>query len=168
MMAWIHKHRNSMLLACLLATLVVSWFFTNKRLVEAAVTVSLPVEQVTSAPKGSLDSFRSRREEAFLADVATLETLCGQENLADSIREDAARQLQEMISTREAQLALEGALTESGISPCVAVISEGSVTIVTDKATLTDGESALVMTLAQTHAGVAPSGVRVITATLSP
>lgn len=164
MMQFIHKHRNALLLCCLVLTLAVSWLATSRRLEEAAATVALPVEQVTTAPSSSLEQFRAKREEATLSDMAALEKLCAQENLSQSTREDAAQQLQQLIATRQAQLALEGALTQSDISPCVAVISEGSVTVVTDKADLSDGESALVLTLAQAHTGVAPSGVRVVTA----
>lgn len=164
MMEFIRKHRNPLLLLCLLVTLVASWYFTNQRLTEAAATVSLPVEHVTTSPVSRLEEFRTRRDETTLADIATLQTLCDQENLAESTREDAAAQLQRLVSTQEAQLALEGALTQSGVYPCVAVITEGSVTVVTEKATLSDGESALVMTLAKAHAGVEPSGVRVMTA----
>lgn len=164
MISFIHKHRNTFLLCCLVLTLAVSWLATSRRLEEAAATVALPVEQVTTAPSSSLEQFRARREETVLSDMAVLEGLCAQEALSASTREDAAQQLQRLVATREAQLALEGALTQSGISPCVAVVGEGSVTVVTDKATLSDGESALVLTLAQAHTGVAPSGVRVVTA----
>lgn len=164
MMDFIRKHRNALLLGCLVLTLAASWFATNRRLEEAAATVALPVEQVTAAPGSSLEQFRAKREETTLSDIAALEKLCAQENLSQSTREDAAQQLQRMIAAREAQLALEGALTQSGISPCVAVVGEGSVTVVTNKADLSDGESALVLTLAQAHTGVAPSGVRVVTA----
>lgn len=164
MMEFIRKHVNALLLGCLLITLAASWFFTNQRLTQAAATVALPVEQVTMSPTSRLEEFRTRRDETTLADIATLQALCDQDNLADATREDAAAQLQQLVSTRETQLALEGALTQSGIYPCVAVVSQGSVTVVTDKATLSDGESALVMTMAQVHADVPPSGVRVITA----
>lgn len=164
MMEFIRKHRNPLLLLCLLVTLAASWFFTNQRLIEAAATVSLPVEQVTTAPTSRLEEFRTRRDETTLADIATLQALCDQADLASDTREDAAAQLQRLVDTREAQLALEGALTQSGVYPCVAVITEGSVTVVTEKASLSDGESALVMTLAKAHAGVEPSGVRVMTA----
>lgn len=164
MIPFIHKHRNALLLGCLVLTLAVSWLATSRRLEEAAATVALPVEQITAAPSSSLEQFRARREETVLSDMAALEALCAQGALSTSTREDAAQQLQRLVATREAQLALEGALTQSGISPCVAVVGEGSVTVVTDKATLSDGESALVLTLAQAHTGVAPSGVRVVTA----
>lgn len=163
-MEFIRKHINALLLACLLITLAASWFFTNQRLTEAAATVSLPVEQVSVPSASRMEEFRTRRDETTLADIATLQTLCDQENLDAATRQDAAAQLQRIVDTRQAQLALEGALTQSGVSPCVAVITEGSVTVVTDKPAISDGESALVMTLAQAHAGVAPSGVRVITA----
>lgn len=164
MMAFIRKHRNSLLLLCLLLTLAVSWLATSRRLAQSAATVSLPVEPVSAVPAGRLEQFRARREEAFLADAASLQALCDQDSLSATTREDAARQLQQLVSTRETQLALEGALAQSGLYPCVAVVSEGSVTLVTEKETLSDGESALLLTLAQAHAGVAPSGVRVMTA----
>jgi len=164
MMQFIRKHRNPLLLACMLITLAVSWYLTDRRLTEAAATVALPVEQVTAAPTSRLEEFRTRRDETALTDMAALQSICDQENLTDQTRRDAAAQLQRMVDTRQAQLALEGALTQSGVYPCVAVITEGSVTIITDKATLSDGESALVMTLAKAHAGVEPSGVRVMTA----
>ena len=161
---FILKHRNALLLLCLLTTLAASWFFTNQRLTEAAATVSLPVEQVSAPAASRLEAFRARQEETYLSDTAALQALCAQENLSSATREDAAAQLQRMVDTRQTQLALEGALAQSGVYPCVAVISQGSVTIVTEKDTLSDGESALVMTLAQAHAGVEPSGVRVMTA----
>ncbi len=164
MMEFIRKHRNALLFLCMLITLAASWFFTDRRLKEASVTVSLPVEQVSAPAASRLEEYRTRREENLLADLAALQALCDQENLAASTREDAARQLQQLVDTRQAQLALEGALVQSGLAPCVAVITQGSVTIVTEKTALSDGESALVMTLAQAHAGVEPAGVRVITA----
>lgn len=164
MTEFILKHRNALLLLCLLVTLAASWFFTNRRLTEAAATVSLPVEPVSAPVASHLDAFRARQEEAYRSDTAALQALCDQENLSSATREDAAAQLRRMVDTRQTQLALEGALAQSGVSPCVAVISPGSVTVVTEKASLSDGESALVMTLAQAHAGVEPSGVRVMTA----
>ncbi len=164
MTEFILKHRNALLLLCLLVTLAASWFFTNRRLTEAAATVSLPVEPVSAPVASHLDAFRARQEEAYRSDTAALQALCDQENLSSATREDAAAQLRRMVDTRQTQLALEGALAKSGVSPCVAVISPGSVTVVTEKTSLSDGESALVMTLAQAHAGVEPSGVRVMTA----
>lgn len=164
MTEFILKHRNALLLLCLLVTLAASWFFTNRRLTEAAATVSLPVEPVSAPVASHLDAFRARQEEAYRSDTAALQALCDQENLSSATREDAAAQLRRMVDTRQTQLALEGALAQSGVSPCVAVISPGSVTVVTEKASLSDGESALVMTLAQAHTGVEPSGVRVMTA----
>lgn len=158
------KYRNYFLFVALLATLAVSYFAHQERLLQASATVSLPVEQVTASPSGKLEEFRLRRDESLQTDMAALQALCGQDNLDAQTREDAAAKLQALIDTRQAQLALEGALTQSGVYPCLAVISPGSVTIVTEKATLSDGESALVMTLAQAHAGVEPSGVRVMTA----
>lgn len=160
---FIRRHRNLLLIIALLLTLSVSWFFNRERLRQASVTVSLPVEKVTQPAGALITDYRTRRDAAYADDAAALERLCGQENLSRETREDAAAQLQQMIARREAQSALETALEGSGIAPCMAVVSPGSVTIVTEKDTLSQGESALVLTLAQAHADVPPSGVRVLT-----
>lgn len=164
MTEFIRKHRNALLLAALLITLTVSYLATQRRLTADVPTVALPVEQVTPAPSGALETFRAARESALLSDMAALQSLCEQEAVDPAIRDDAARQLQTLVERHEQQLALEGALSASGVYPCVAVINEGSVTVVTERSDLSDGESALILTLAQAHAGVAPQGVRVTTA----
>ena len=162
-------HLNKLLLGLLMLTLVASYLIQQKQLEARSASVSLPVT-VTSSPSASsaLEDYRARREETVLADMAALQSLVDQTDLDDQIRQDAAIRLQQLVDTREKQLALEGALATSGFSPCVAVVSEGSVTVVTEKTTLSSGESALLLTMAQSHTGVSGSGVRVITAEKAP
>ena len=164
MLAFLKRYRNALLMALMMATLAVSYFVHQEQLQQASATVSLPVEQVKQDGTSRLEEFRQRRDETALTDMAALQALCDQENLSARTREDAAAQLQALVSRREQHTALEGALSQSGVYPCVAVVESGSVTIVTEKDGLTDGESALVITLARAHAGVEPSGVRVMAA----
>lgn len=161
---WIHRHRNLLLLALLLTTMAVSYLVNQRQLAQEASAVTIPVTEVIAPTAAPIEQFRQERDAAAVRDMAALEALCAQENLDAQTRADAAAQLKRLIDVRQKQTALEGALLESGIAPCAAVVAEGSVTIVTEKATLTDGETALLLTMAQTHAGVEPSGVRVITA----
>ncbi|MGN0745173.1 MAG: SpoIIIAH-like family protein [Aristaeellaceae bacterium] len=161
---WIHKHRNLLLLALLLTTMAVSYLVNQRQLAEDASAVTIPVTEVIAPTATPIEQYRQERDAAALQDMATLEKLCAQEGLDAQTRADAAALLQRLIDVRQKQTALEGALTGSGIAPCAAVVTEGSVTIVTEKETLTGGETALLLTMAQTHAGVEPSGVRVITA----
>ena len=161
---WIHKHRNLLLLALLLTTMAVSYLVNQRQLAQEASAVTIPVTEVSAPTAAPIEQFRQERDAAALKDMAALETLCAQDNLDAQTRADAAAQLKRLIDVRQKQTALEGALLESCIAPCAAVVAEGSVTIVTEKATLTDGETALLLTMAQTHAGVEPSGVRVMAA----
>ena len=161
---WIHSHRNLLLLALLLTTMAVSYLVNQRQLAQEASAVTIPVTEVAAPTAAPIEQYRQERDAAALKDMAALEALCAQDNLDAQTRADAAAQLQRLIDVRQKQTALEGALLESGIAPCAAVVAEGSVTIVTEKATLTDGETALLLTMAQAHAGVEPSGVRVITA----
>ena len=158
------RHRNLFLLALLITTLAVSGYASRQRLQERAATVDIPVTETVAQPQSALDRYRQQRDQEALSDIAALERLIAQATLDEATREAAAAQLQEIIDNRQAQSALEGALSGSSLYPCAAVVSGGSVTIVTQKSTVTDKDSALVMTLAAAHAGVTPENVRIITA----
>ncbi|MBQ8201836.1 MAG: SpoIIIAH-like family protein [Clostridia bacterium] len=161
---YLTKHRNAFLLLLLLATLYASSMVNRDRIEGSVQTVSIPVTESSAVPLSKLEAYRQQRDNATLADIAALQALCEQTTLEKQTREDAAQQLQDIISQRQAQLDLEGALLESDLSPCVAVVSSQSVTIVTEKASLTDRDSALVMTLAAAHTSVSPANVQIITA----
>lgn len=156
------KHRNAFLLALLSVTLIVSSHAARKRNM-AAPAVSIPVAEVSSVQLSPLEAYRQQRDTDALADIATLEKLIAQPLLDDALRESAAVQLQQIIDQRQAQSALEGSLTGSSLYPCAAVVSDGCLTIVTEKATITDKDSTLVMTLAVAHAGIPPENVHIIT-----
>ena len=159
------KYRNPILVAVLLLTMAASYFVNQSRLAQGAETVTLPVTtQQDGQATGALQTYRAKREETALSDIAALQALCDQDKLDQTTREDAAKQLQTLVDLREKQAALESALSTSGMGECVVTLSPGAVTIVTEKATLSSGESALILTLCKTHADVEPSGVRVITA----
>ena len=161
---WIHKHRNLLLIALLSLTMAASYLSNQHRMQEVTPTVSLPVVEVSTEPASALERFKTERDAAAMRDMSALEALVDETSLDDQTRSDAACQLQRLIDHRQKQTALEGALLSSGIAPCVAVVDEGSVTIVTEKETLTEGETSLLLTMAETHASVMPSGVRVVIA----
>ena len=160
---WMTRHKNLLLALLLLATMVASSLSNQERLAKEAATVSLPVVEPFAEPAGKIELFRQQRDAASLQDMAALQALVDQAGLDAQTRAEAAEQLRALVDAREKQLALEGALLESGIHPCVAVVSAGQVTIVTEKAALTDDETALLMTMAQFHAGAVPAQVSVIT-----
>lgn len=161
---WITRHRNLLLVLLLLATMAVSSLANQERLSREATTVSLPVVEPYAEPVGRIELFRQQRDTAALQDMAALQALIGQEQLDEQTRADAAAQLQALVDSREKQLTLEGALLESGLYPCAAVVSAEHVTIVTGRTGLTDDETALLMTMARLHTGASPSQVSVITA----
>ena len=96
--------------------------------------------------------------------MAALETLISSEDTDRAARQSAAEELQACVALHQAQLALEGALVSSELAPCCAVVTDGSVTIVTEKQEITEQDTALVLTLVQVHTGVSASGVRIMTA----
>ncbi len=161
---FIARHRNLLLFSLLLTTLTVCSLVNQRQTARDAPAVSIPLAQTAAAPLDALSLFRQQRDETAAKDMAALQSLVDQINLDDQTRYDAAAQLQAIVDAREKQTALEGALLTSGMYPCVAVVSTGSVTIVTQKETLSEAETALLLTMAQVHADADPSAVRVITA----
>ena len=159
----LHKHRNLLLITLLAITLAISSLSNQRTRLDTAQTVSLPIVPSSVPDLSPIEQYKETRDAAALKDMAALETLVNQQDLDPQTRADAAAQLQRLVEQRQKQTALEGALTQSGVYPCAAVVEEGSVTIVTGKSNLSEGETALVLTMAQLHAAAMPSGVRVIT-----
>lgn len=158
------RHRNVFLLLLLLTTLIVSGYANQEQLESASVTVSIPVTEASAASLSPLEAYRRQRDQETLSDITALEQLIAQPALDESTRQAAAERLQALIDKRQSQISLEGALTGSSLSPCVAVAEGGSLTIVTEKKTITQQDTALVLTLTAAHVGVSPENVRIITA----
>lgn len=157
---FITRHRNLLLVMLLTATLAVSSAANRRRLEEAQQTTALPVMQTESA----ISVYRADRDGSYLTDVEALQAVSADTTLEATTREAAAARLTQLIADREAEAALETALSQTSLAPCAAVVSGGSVTIVTEKASITQEDSALAITLAAAHAGAEAADVRIITA----
>lgn len=158
------KHRNAFLVVLLAISLALSGYANQQRLLTDATTVDIPVAEAFNQQTDPLERFRQERESSLHADVSALTALINQHELDANTREQAADQLQAIVDAHQAQKSLEGALVGSSLYPCIAVVQEGSLTIVTRKAELTQKDSALVMTLAAAHTGISPENIRIITA----
>lgn len=156
---FLSRHRNLLLIMLLSATLAVSSAANRRRLEEAQPTTALPVMQTTSA----IAVYQEERAASYLTDIAALQAVSADASLDAATREAAADRLTQLVADREAEAALETALSQSDLAPCAAVVSGGSVTIVTGKAQITQADSALAMTLAAAHAGISAEDVRIIT-----
>lgn len=157
------RWKNAIILSLLLVTLAVSSLHNQHRLGESTPTVAIPVA-AASRTLSVLEAFKAERDQAHQADLAALEALLSQEGLDDRTREDAAIRIQTLVSNRQAQLAVEGALLESRLAPCVAVIAGGSLTIVTDRQDITEADSALVLAVAAAHTETSPENIKIMTA----
>lgn len=154
------RHKNTFLMALLAATLVLGSQTGNDQ--ARATTVDIPVTETAAEALSDLESFRQQRDQAIRADIAALERLIAQETLDEPTRQQAADMLQEIVGKRQLQTSIEGALSGSSLYPCAAVYQGGILTLVTEKDTVTERDTALVMTLAAEHGGIAPEDVRII------
>lgn len=157
---FIARHRNLLLIVLLASTLALSSNAARQRLESARPTTALPVTQAASP----VAAYTAQRDTSFLTDLQALHSLCENASLDAATREAAADRLTRLIADRDAEAALEEALSRTALAPCAAVISGGSVTIVTEKAALTPEEAALALTLAVAHTGLPAASVRILPA----
>lgn len=156
------RHRSLFLICLLTATLLLSSLASQRSLEEESIVTALPVTSVT--PASAIQAFAEQQETTQLNELTALTALANQESADDATRRSAAAQLQALVADRTSQQALEAALFSTSLAPCTAVVSGGSVTIVTHLTEVTPQDSALVLSLAAAHAGAAPENVRIITA----
>jgi hypothetical protein len=154
------RRKNWLLMAALALSLTAALLLRPSSPQAQRVTLPMTSAESSASP---LEAFRISRDSAYQRDMAALETLIS-ENTDRAARQSAAEELQAYVALHQAQLALEGALLTSELAPCCAVVTDGSVTIVTEKQEITEQDTALVLTLVQVHTGVPASGVRIMTA----
>ncbi len=155
------RRKNWLLMAALALSLTAALLLRPSSPQAQRVTLPMTSAESSASP---LEAFRISRDSAYQRDMAALETLISSENTDRAARQSAAEELQAYVALHQAQLALEGALLTSELAPCCAVVTDGSVTIVTEKQEITEQDTALVLTLVQVHTGVPASGVRIMTA----
>lgn len=162
-LAFLLRHKNATLVSVLAFTLC---FGIGQQVFHphsAAQTVHLPlVSSETSL--SPLEAFRMSRDNSYQQDTSALETLVSADKTDNTTHQQAADTLEKLILCHQTQLALEGALSTSALAPCCAVVTDGSLTIVTEKAEITAEDTALVLTLAKTHAGLDAANVQILTA----
>lgn len=155
------RRKNWLLMAALALSLTAALLLRPSSPQARGVTLPMTSAESSVSP---LEAFRISRDSAYQRDMSALETLISSENTDRTARQSAAEELQACVALHQAQLALEGALVSSELAPCCAVVTDGSVTIVTEKQEITEQDTALVLTLVQVHTGVPASGVRIMTA----
>lgn len=168
MSAWLIKYRNLLLLGLLVIMLIVS-AVRGTDVPSARDSVALPViYTVQQEAMSPMERYRASRDEAAIHDMAALQVLCDNERLDVATRTSAAEALLALTKARSIQQAMEGALLNTALAPCVAVYSNDCLTIVTDKSELTDDENTQLLMLAEAHAGVQPANVRVVCGQAGP
>ena len=140
------RRKNWLLMAALALSLTAALLLRPSSPQAQRVTLPMTSAESSASP---LEAFRISRDS---------------ENTDRAARQSAAEELQACVALHQAQLALEGALLTSELAPCCAVVTDGSVTIVTEKQEITEQDTALVLTLVQVHTGISASGVRIMTA----
>ncbi len=160
--AWMIRHRNACLVVLSLLTLAATLLQDKQD--DAPASVSIPVMAASGDEAVPVAAYLRKRDADALRDMAALEALIAREDVSAEIRNAAADQLRGMAAARQAQTAIEGALINSSLYPCAAVISNGVLTLVTGKSAVTEKDSALVIALAALHAGLSAEKVCILTA----
>lgn len=123
------RRKNWLLMAALALSLTAALLLRPSSPQAQRVTLPMTSAESSASP---LEAFRISRDSAYQRDMTALETLISSENTDRAARQSASEELQACVALHQAQLALEGALLTSELAPCCAVVTDGSVTIVTE------------------------------------
>ncbi|MBQ8536235.1 MAG: SpoIIIAH-like family protein [Clostridia bacterium] len=164
------RWKNGLALILLLAVMGVSYGYHQSRLTPLE-GIGIPVVRVEETETlvtaaGALDAieaYRDRRQAQREKDMEALGALIQSEHTTLQAREDAQAALTRLVAEGEKEMALEGAMTGGGFTPCLCVVEGEQVTLMVGKKELTAGEANLLMTMAQSHAQAAPEKVMILT-----
>ncbi len=172
----LQKHKHLVAIMAILLVLAGSYIW-NQTQYEKVQTVNLPVSRKTEADAQIMVSaatvatplaeYQEKRDKARKEDISALETLAQNSLLTATAREQAQEELREIVRCRESELAIEGALLGGGVSPLVAVVQKGAVTVLVEKEELTQTEATMILAVATAHSGEPPENVRIIAGNLT-
>lgn len=156
-----------LVLVLMLVLLFATYMLSKSRVEQTAL--NLPVKTVSTdlqLPKTSLselETYQAKREQTRQEDIQTLQRLLDGNAGTTAFLADVSAQLSAIVSAREAELAIEGALLGGGFSPCLAVVTPTSVTVIVSRESLTRGEAALIMTLCESHTNQSLENIKIMT-----
>lgn len=153
--------RRSLLRLGILAALIVAAI----GMIGKNADLQQPVPQQTSAPQQTAAPLkrndREAREAAYEKDLAQLRELAQSED--EAVRRQAAAQIERMVEQHQSEWAIEQALHASGFPDAVVIAQGSSVTVLLPEGQITKENSASILALCVSHAGVNAENVRMMT-----
>ena len=125
---------------------------------------SPPSAAPTPAPSvQSMQTERSRREEAYDKDMASLEKLLESGAADADTQAQAARRMERMLSEHQSELALEEALYQAGFSPALVLVQNSALTVMVSAASPEAQTNAAILNLCVSHTDIAAENIRIMT-----
>ncbi len=144
----------------LLGILIVTagWMLWRGQPAEKPPLASTP----SPAPTREAASQRSLREAAYDKDRLSLEKLLESGAADADTQAAAARRLEQLVDSHQAEIAVEEALRKAGYAPALVLVQNGAMTVLLEPGSPAD--SAAILTLCAAHAGVSAENIRIMTA----
>ena len=131
---------------------------------QSALAAASPAPKATETPGASREpSALARRESDQQADIAALQGLARDKEADAKARADAGAALAALVERRQTESALMAALQGMGLTPCLALYQNDSLTVMLAAERLDDAQSAAVLSLCLTHVPVRAENVRIAT-----
>jgi len=114
-------------------------------------------------PVQTIQAERSRREEAYDKDIASLEKLLESGAADADTQAQAARRMERMIDDHQSELAVEEALHQAGFAPALVLVQNGALTVMLSAASPDAETSASILNLCVSHTDIAAENIRIMT-----
>ena len=111
------------------------------------------------AAKSYVAKARMSREQARAKAKEELQALLDNKNLSEEAKKDAAQAMVALIANQEAETEIESLLEAKGFKDVIVIVSEDSVDVIVDVATLTDAQLAQIEDIVLRKVDIDPMGI---------
>lgn len=147
-------------LGLLAALLIAAGILFRQNMPPSVPTETPPEASVSPAPTVS---GRDVRELSYEKDTAALRALTENGQLQQSVRDQAAEQLNRMVQNHQTELAVEEALQKAGFVKALVIMQNDSLTVNAGPQELSGADSMTILSVCVAHSDVPSENIRIMT-----
>lgn len=144
---------GALLLAVIVAVGVINYYIT--------ITPDEPAED-QAVFEDSFAVFRREKNDSRAQQISYIDSVFQDTSASEEMRQQASEQKLELAANMEAETAVEGMIRTTMQADCVVTVSASSVSVVIDRAKLTDAEAAQIAQIVTAQTGQAANNIKIM------
>ncbi len=123
---------------------------------------SLPEDETVSYEEDSFAVFRQEKSDSRAEQISYIDSVSLSESATEETKQQAQQQKLELAANMEAETAVEGMIRTTMDADCVVTVSSSAVSVVIDRAQLTDAEAAQIAEIVIAQTGQSANNIKIM------